>query len=885
MAYTVTNQQPLSRILAVLICASALPLVILAAWMSYIDVVQYKNATHARASGLADNMASSLDNFLDARIRALGLLAESPNADDPADWQLLYQSALVYLDRFDTHVIFAGTETPTGMRFNTRLPFGSTLPLLPVPAGRVAAQEAIRSGQPAVGDTFVGPVANETLVALAVPGVRAGEVQHILLSTLSSRQLQQHIDDVSIPDGWAATLLDSNGAIVAQRAPDGFQPGVDADPAEQFRRDLSLAPWVMAIEIPRNLYQSGLQAVSLTVLLAIALATLSSIIGGVLTARHISRQVAALADPSGAKGAKFSIREIVEVNRQLEDRTASLIESESRHRKLFENNPLVMWVYDLESLRFVAVNEAAILHYGYSREEFLAMTIRDIRPPEDVPKLIENVNAVTTGLDNAGQWRHIAKDGRILYVDITSHTLMYGDRKCELVLVNDITDRMTAEAQLNYMNQHDALTDLPNRLLLMDRLTVAIASNKRSGLKLAVLLLNLDRFKNVNDAFGHLMGDKVLRELADRLATCLRQEDTLSRMGGDEFLILLPRVPDEQNAAFVAQKLLCAISEPMVIDHHHMVISGFIGIACSPEHGLEPDVLLRNVASAAHMARNAGQDRYLFYTPDMSRSAEERISLESDLHQAIERDQLFLVYQPQVSLGTRMVVGAEALIRWQHPELGVISPARFIPIAEESGQIVGIGRWVLETACRQQAWWISQDKVFGTISVNVSAHQFSRPDFVDMVFSVLDESGLDSTMLELELTESVVMHDLGDVLNKLQLLSSRGIKLAIDDFGTGYSSLSYLNKFPLNRLKIDQSFVRTLTDSGDSRTVIRSIIRLGHSLGLSVIAEGIETHEQQDILGKMDCNDGQGYLYSKPVTEQEFPDVVVSIEAALRQAI
>ena len=429
-------------------------------------------------------------------------------------------------------------------------------------------------------------------------------------------------------------------------------------------------------------------------------------------------------------------------------------------------------------------------------------------------------------------------------------------------------ERTRTDERLAYMAQHDALTDLPNRLLLTDRLQVAVAHGERAGTRLAVLFMDLDRFKNVNDVFGHDVGDQVLREVAIRLKSCVRAEDTVSRQGGDEFLVVLPEIEAEQDAARVAEKLINALAHPFTLDGSEVVISGSIGIACYPENGSGPEALLRNADSAMYAAKDRGRNRYQFYSAEMNARAAERLLLEVDLRRAMELDQLYLVYQPQLDLGCMHVVGVEALIRWAHPHRGIIAPTQFIPIAEESGLIVAIGSWVLETACTQHARWVRDGLVDGTVAVNVSAQQFSQPDFVDVVAAALARSGLAPGRLELEVTESAVMRDLEEVLRKLQALCALGVKLAIDDFGTGYSSLSYLKKLPLHRLKIDQSFTQGLPDDRESGAIAQAIISMGHSLRFDVLAEGIETQAQQDFLKALGCNAGQGYLYARPLDGQ-----------------
>lgn len=431
--------------------------------------------------------------------------------------------------------------------------------------------------------------------------------------------------------------------------------------------------------------------------------------------------------------------------------------------------------------------------------------------------------------------------------------------------MQDITDLKRAEERLAHLAQHDALTDLPNRLLFTDRLNVALARAQRIGKPLALLFLDLDRFKNVNDVLGHEQGDRLLVEAAARLKSCVRASDTVSRHGGDEFLVLLADIESAQDAVRVSQKLIEAVSRPYELGGAEFVLTSSIGIAYHPENGADAETLMRNADAAMYVAKQGGRNRYQFYSTEMNARVRDRLRLETDLRQAIARRELFVVYQPQMDLGSGQVAGAEALVRWQHPQLGLVPPANFIGIAEDSGQIDAIGAWVLETACRQQAAWVAEGLPAGVIAVNVSTHQFRQVEFAESVAAILASSGLRAELLELEVTESAVMQGVGDMLRKLEKLKRLGVKLSIDDFGTGYSSLSYLKQFPIYRLKIDQSFTRGLPDDTESGAIVQAVISMGHSLGLNVLAEGVETMAQEEYLRALWCDAAQGYLYSKPV--------------------
>ncbi|MDZ7853276.1 MAG: EAL domain-containing protein [Halomonas sp.] len=440
------------------------------------------------------------------------------------------------------------------------------------------------------------------------------------------------------------------------------------------------------------------------------------------------------------------------------------------------------------------------------------------------------------------------------------------------MLIRDITERKRNEAQLAYLAQHDALTGLPNRLLLTDRLDLAVAQARRSGTLLALMFLDLDRFKQVNDLMGHELGDQVLHQAAQRLKACVRASDTLSRQGGDEFLLVLPDIGSPEAAVPVARKLLDALVMPFYLGDSELVLSGSIGIACYPEDGTDADSLLRNADAAMYVAKDLGRNCYQFYSPAMNERIRERLMLEIDLRRAIEGDQLFLAYQPQFDFAIQGVIGLEALARWQHPTLGLIPPDQFIPMAENSGLIVPIGAWVLETACRQQAAWMAEGLVDGPMAVNVSMCQFRQPDFIEKVTDALSRTGLPACHLELEVTESVFMQDLDRAMQTLEALRSLGVKLSIDDFGTGYSSLSHLKKLPIYRLKIDKSFIQGLPLDQENAAIADAIISMSKSLGLEVVAEGVETQEQARYLHSLECDAGQGYLFARPMAARECTD-------------
>jgi diguanylate cyclase (GGDEF)-like protein/PAS domain S-box-containing protein len=434
-----------------------------------------------------------------------------------------------------------------------------------------------------------------------------------------------------------------------------------------------------------------------------------------------------------------------------------------------------------------------------------------------------------------------------------------------VMVFHDVTAARALSVRLAHLAEHDSLTGLPNRLLLNDRLTQAIGVAERHRKQLAVLFLDIDRFKHINDSMGHAVGDRLLQSVAERLVACVRSPDTVSRQGGDEFVILLSELTDAQDAAASAEKILLALSKPYCIDEHDLYMTASIGIVAYPDDGADADTLVKNADVAMYHAKNSGRGNYQFFKPEMHTRSIERHSIESGLRSAIERQELALLYQPRVTLETGATVGVEALVRWHHPKRGLLCPANFIPIAEECGIIDRVGHWVLREACRQAKVWQDAGLPPMRIAVNMSAVEMRAKGFVAGVRTILAETGLAPHILELELTESLLMQDSHCTAGILRALKGMGVHLALDDFGTGYSSLSYLKRFPIDTLKIDQSFVRDIATDNDAASIVRAIISMGDSLHLRVVAEGVETREQLVFLQEHGCHEGQGFYFSPPV--------------------
>jgi len=718
------------------------------------------------------------------------------------------------------------------------------------------------------------------------------------------------------------------------------------------------------------------------------------------------------------------------VIRQRLEREAAL---EENYRRLFACHPHPLWVFDLETLRFVAVNEAAVDHYGYSAEEFLSMDITQIRPAETVVQLKQQIAAIShiDGVAYAGLWKHCKKDGTLIEAEVTSHVLAFGGRPARLVVAIDVTAReriksleltrreavemiaksrpldqimgklvemvegqspglivsmlllrdsrlyyqasnlpatmikategsltcigedaglalgsesalvdqatdpflatlgqsglaegfrtcwaepirdpagrvlgavaicrkdaaaptleerelagaaaqvaaiaigqTQAHDRLLFQAQHDPLTGLPNRTLLEDRLAQCAARSRRNGTSLAVLQIDLDRFKLINDFLGHAMGDSLLKTVADRLRGAVRQTDTLARLGGDEFTLLLADLKNPADARKVADELLAILQKPLTVEGSEFFVTASIGIAVYPDDSTDLVTLLKMADSAMYHAKKTGKNRWHGFVPELE-LPESRLELEHQLHRALDRGELELFYQPLFQASDGSVASMEALLRWRHPSLGVVPPGQFIPIAEQTGLIVPIGNWVLREACRQTQQWHADGRT-NKVAVNVSAVQLSSGDFLEQVSAILDETGLPPSFLELEVTESVIIHNFERSSRILADLRALGVSIAIDDFGTGYSALSYLQSLPVDHLKIDRSFIKEISSKANPGRLVQAIVTMAHSLGIRVTAEGVETEQQLSALRRLGCDLLQGFLLGKPLPASDAASV------------
>jgi diguanylate cyclase (GGDEF)-like protein/PAS domain S-box-containing protein len=578
-----------------------------------------------------------------------------------------------------------------------------------------------------------------------------------------------------------------------------------------------------------------------------------------------------------------------------------LTEMEAKYRGLLEAAPDAMVVVN-QGGEIVLLNVQAEKQFGYRRDELIGQMVKNIIPEGFAERLIADAHrsaedALAQQIGSGIELNGRRKDGSEFPIEIMLSPLESAEGMLVTAAIRDITTRKNAEAnlfqkiealnrsneelvrlahaawtmtqQMTHAAEHDALTGLPNRLLLNDRIGQAIAFAQRHENQAAVLFLDLDGFKHINDSLGHPIGDKLLQLLAKRLVNCVRTTDTVSRQGGDEFVVLISEGHQPEYAAAVSRRLLHVVAEASSIEKHDLHITASIGISIYPDDGRDAETLIKNADTAMYHAKEDGHQSFQFFTPAMNTQAVERQSIEEYLRRALERQEFTLHYQPKINIRTGAITGVEALIRWTHPTLGSVPPLQFIPVAEDCGLIQPIGAWVLREACAQAKAWANAGLPMMTMAVNVSASQFRNEGFLDDLFTILSETGLDPSYLELELTESALMKRVEITASILSTLRGKGVRVAIDDFGTGYSSLSYLRKFPLDALKIDQSFVQQITTIPDETTIVRAIISMGRSLNLRVIAEGVETPDQLDFLKAHECEEAQGYYFSRPVPPEK----------------
>jgi diguanylate cyclase (GGDEF)-like protein/PAS domain S-box-containing protein len=551
--------------------------------------------------------------------------------------------------------------------------------------------------------------------------------------------------------------------------------------------------------------------------------------------------------------------------------TEQLQEATTKLSTLFSSIPDMIWMKDPEG-KYLSCNSAYETFIGVKEDQLIGKTDYDFysSASADVCKQ-SDIDAMHAGEVCISEESINYRDNSIGIMEIRKAPIYNpsGEMIGVLGIGRDISERKLFEKQIEFMAHHDALTGLPNRALAQDRMEQAIVYAKRHNTQAALIFIDLDGFKIINDTLGHSIGDAILQKVAKRLHLCVRESDTISRQGGDEFLLILPEINDPEDVRAIADKLIQTFEKPFTVHNQLLSVSASIGIAIYPYHGDDFNNLLKNSDVAMYKAKESGKNTYCFYTKKMNRDIIDQFKIESDLKSALQNNEFILHYQPQIDLATNTIAGVEALIRWNHPQHGMIPPLSFIPIAEGSGQIVQIGQWVIEEACRQAALWHSLG-ITVRVAVNISATQFKRGNLETVVKDALKLSGLNPKFFELELTESTMMHNLESTLQMVQSLKALGVQLSIDDFGTGYSSLAYLKRFAVDTLKIDQSFVRDIVQDQEDTVIVNTIIQMAKSLNLKTIAEGVENLDVLAILEDFGCNEVQGYHYAKPMEASEF---------------
>jgi len=692
------------------------------------------------------------------------------------------------------------------------------------------------------------------------------------------------LDDAQIVMSVYAGARPEVGDLVFTTSRDGARPRrellgswIAPEHATQVARTLDVAgrPWLVEVSSRPRPFAAD------------HLASLVMLAGGIL----LSMMTAAWVQASGARARRVQqlvrkrTADLKRTNRRLVDdmvareRTEkALQQSEQRFRQLVSMSSDWYWEQD-SALRFTMITGGFSEKAGVLVEHLLGKTLWEYIPAlgdTDTGRThIAQLHAYQPFadfeyqiLDDNGQTRWFLVNGQPVFDELGQFTGYRGTG-------SDITERKLTEQRVHHVAQHDTLTGLPNRSLLQDRLSQAVAYASRSGNPVWVMLIDLDRFKFVNDSMGHKAGDVLLMTVAARLRSSLRDADTVARLSGDEFVVIVSERGDQQLTPEIVQRVMNSVAQPVMLGTKEFFVTCSIGVAVYPSESTAADTLIEHADIAMYRAKKLGRNNFQFYTPAMNEESMERVRIESALRNAVERGEFVLYYQPQLDLKTGKVCGMEALIRWQHPELGMVPPSRFISIAEETGMIVAIGAWVLRTACAQNKAWqdAGYDKL--RVAVNLSARQFGAADLIDNLASVLHDTGLEPKYLEIELTESLFMSDITPAVDLLHRMKALGVNLSIDDFGTGYSSLSYLSRFPIDVLKIDRSFVADITRDANDEAIVTSIIALAHNLKLAVIAEGVETQEQLDYLRRHGCDEMQGYYFSKPLAADEFEQLLI----------
>ena len=890
--------------LILLVLAVLLPAAALVAWFVAADAREARDLAHAGVQNLAQEAAADLGLLLREDQTLLERLAARPlvRALDAKQCDPLIGEYARLRPEFTALVLsdLVGNGICSPLARPPQRVEGSAQPWF---------EAGVRSGRFSVGEAYLGRPAGHWLSALTYP-VRdgSGKVAGLLVLPLDLQALQQRLRYaapqnalVAVLDARDRVLLRSSSATPGSRAGAARQSGAPkpagaasglGDGVERRYAAAGVAGtgWrvlagvtqeaVFAAHRARIVRGSAIGAAALLLALALAYWIAAAILGPV---RELARTSARIAD--GDLAARASVDGPAEIesvarqfNRMLDVRAEAeqgLRESEERLHGIVHMAAEAIVVVD-ERFNVVLFNPTAEAIFGCSAAQVVGNSVERFVPArlrDAARKYMALFSAAGTGVVRMGDHSEIfglRADGGEFPLEISLARVGRGGRSLYSAVLNDVSARRRDEERLNALANYDPLTALPNRALFHQRLQRSLAHAQRFNEDLAVLFIDLDRFKNVNDTLGHDAGDSVLQAVAGRLKDCLREVDTLARLGGDEFALLIEQVADARFVGNVARKLLKTIGEPLMIGEQEYQITASIGISTFPADGSDATTLLKNADIAMYRAKERGKNNSQFYAAAMNAHSVARLSLETGLRHALERGEFVLHYQPKVDIASGRITGMEALVRWLRPESGMVSPAEFIPLAEETGLIVPIGAWVLRAACERNRAWQQQGMPPLRVAVNLSARQFVQANLVSEVARVLDTSGLAPAALELEITESMVMDNPERAIQTLRQLKSMGVALAIDDFGTGYSSLGYLKRFPINTIKIDRSFIKDIPRNSDDATITRTIVDMTHNLRLKVVAEGVETAAQLEFLREHGCDEMQGYYFSRPLDEEAF---------------
>ena len=879
----------LGKLIARNILWCVIPLILAAVYVSAVRIFDVNSASTQRAAQVTTNLRVAIDNNLRSRIASLQMLADSAEAD-PLDLPRLYQHAQVFRKNFGGSVVLA--DPSLNILFNTAVPTGQALPpRLPTPRGFAAAPYAVAHGKPAVGDLVIAASTGQPIVAVVTPVVRDGQVKRVLLNTIETRWIQDFLDHLNLPPDWHVSVRDSTGALLAQY-PAGTELPLDT---RHWASASEVARWQVAVDIaPAVFYRQHIETLLWTMVLLLVALGVSFVLGRI-TARRLARAMTTLHEGPRSADERDTFAEVETVRDALQAERASrahaessLRESEQRWRFAIEGAGDGLWDWDMESGHvFYSSRWKSMLGYADDEIEPNIAIWGELVHPEDKQRVLDAVQQHLDGHtpEFVQEYRIRCKDGSWRWLLARGMALHDAARpgKVRMIGVNsDITDRKEAEARIEYLAYYDPLTGLANRKLLNDRMQQALSASRRSLQYGALLFIDLDGFKPVNDLWGHSVGDQMLVQVAQRMRQSLRTGDTVARIGGDEFVIVVQNLGTQredaaQQASTIAEKVLSSFFPPFRMGEHEFHGGASIGVTLFCDDQTSPDTLLGQADSAMYGAKSEGGSLVRFFDAALQAALLERSAFEADLRQSIHRNQLKLVYQPQCRLDGS-IFGAEALLRWQHPELGLVAPSRFIPLAEEDNFIVELGRWVLREACMTLAE-LARDPASREliVAVNVSPRQFLQPAFVAEVRDLLQTTGAPPDRLKLELTESIFARDIDDIAQKMAELHALGVSFSLDDFGTGYSCLAYLKKLPFDQIKIDQVFVRDLPNEPHDAAIVHAVIALSNSLSIDVIAEGVETRAQRDFLELNGCHAFQGYLFSHPLDK---PDLVQRLATA-----